>query len=123
MGPDHLLQSVPSGYRLLLRPDDFDAAVFERLVGEGRRRRAVGDAPSAIELLEKALGLWHGAALGELATETSMRGYAQQLEELRLHAIEERGEAMVASVVTASSSPSCTTWSPSIRSASNSGRS
>ena len=96
LGPDHLLQSVPSGYRLLLRPDDLDAAVFERLVGEGRRRRAVGDAPSAIELLEKALGLWRGAALGELATETSMRGHAQQLEELRLHAIEERGEAMVA---------------------------
>ena len=96
LGPDHLLQSVPSGYRLLLRPDDLDAAVFERLVGEGRRRRAVGDAPSAIELLGKALGLWRGAALGELATETSMRGHAQQLEELRLHAIEERGEAMVA---------------------------
>ena len=91
-----MLQSVPSGYRLLLRPDDFDPAIFERLVGEGRRRRAVGDAPSAIELLGEALGLWRGAALGELAAETSMRGYAQRLEEVRLHATEERGEAMLA---------------------------
>jgi predicted ATPase/DNA-binding SARP family transcriptional activator len=95
-GPHNPVQSVPSGYRLVLGPDDLDAAVFERLVGEGRRQRAGGEAEAAIELLEQALGLWRGAALGELAAEVSMRGYAQRLEELRLHAIEERGEAMLA---------------------------
>jgi DNA-binding SARP family transcriptional activator len=95
-GPHNPVQSVPSGYRLVLGPDDLDAAVFERLIGEGRRQRASGEAETAIVLLEQALGLWRGAALGELAAEASMRGYAQRLEELRLHAKEERGEAMLA---------------------------
>ena len=95
-GTDILLERVTSGYRLRLGADDLDAVVFERLVGEGRRRRTIGDAPTAIELMDQALALWRGAALGDLAVETSMRGYAQRLEELRLHATEERGEALLA---------------------------
>ena len=92
----HQLQTVHSGYRLVLGPDDLDATVFERLVGDARCQRMAGEAAKAVGLLGEALALWRGAALGELATEPSQHGHAQRLEELRLHATEERAEALLA---------------------------
>ncbi|MFC5835315.1 AfsR/SARP family transcriptional regulator [Nonomuraea insulae] len=76
--------SLPGGYRL---DADTDAAEFDRLTAQARRE--AGPAARAA-LLRRALGLWRGTALGEVAAAPFAAGYATRLEESRLSATEER---------------------------------
>ena len=91
-----LLVTSPPGYRLVVDPDRFDAARFERLVAEAT---ALGPAerPRAARLLEEALGLWRGPALAEFADRPWAQVEAARLEELRLDAVEARVELGLAS--------------------------
>jgi len=90
--PD-LVEFHGDGYRLLVDQDDVDAHRFERLAAAGRRLLAAGRPAEATATLDEALGLWRGVPLVDLP-----HGQAQaaRLVELRLTAVEDRAEAILA---------------------------
>jgi DNA-binding SARP family transcriptional activator len=90
VGLGEVLVARPGGYALEVDPDSVDAPRFGRLVAEGRRAYADGKPAEAAAVLGEALGLWRGAALGELAYLSFARLEAERLEELRLAAITAR---------------------------------
>ncbi|WP_098247185.1 AfsR/SARP family transcriptional regulator [Streptomyces formicae] len=63
--------SADGGYRLCAVPDDVDVFRFDRLVGEGTRALADGDAAKAAALLDDALALWSGEPLPDLPERTA----------------------------------------------------
>ncbi|MGH8793038.1 MAG: BTAD domain-containing putative transcriptional regulator [Stackebrandtia sp.] len=77
------------GYAIAVEPEELDAAEFERLYREGAAK-ATADPVLAGDLLGRAVGLWRGAAYGDLADCDAIRAEATRLEELRLSAIEAR---------------------------------
>jgi DNA-binding SARP family transcriptional activator/tetratricopeptide (TPR) repeat protein len=83
-----ILQTVGSGYRLAIDPEDVDADRFKRLLDEARA--------AALELrsvkLADALGLWRGPALADFTYEPFAQRAIMALDELRLVAIEDRIE-------------------------------
>ena len=85
-----LLAWESSGYRLRVEDDSVDFVQFERGADLGRALLADGDATRARDALDRALGLWRGAALGELADQPWARGIATRLDERRLAALEDR---------------------------------
>ena len=87
---DGVLQTRPGGYALGVGPNGLDVSRFERLREEARASLAAGDAEQAADTLRRALGLWRGPALADVAYETFARVEAERLEELRLGALEER---------------------------------
>ena len=91
-----VLQSRPGGYVLRAEPGQLDAAVFERLLGEGRGLLAAGEAAGAAGRLGEALGSWRGPALADLAGVDCLQGEIRRLEELRLVAVMERVDADLA---------------------------
>ncbi len=95
-GEHELLVSRPPGYILRIGPDQVDAERFEQLASEGRRLLDEGDAPAAAERLRSALALWRGGALDDLVFEEFARAEIERLEELRLHALEDRVDADLA---------------------------
>ncbi|MEV7191480.1 BTAD domain-containing putative transcriptional regulator [Streptomyces sp. NPDC093510] len=70
LGADAVV-SVDGGYRLGARPDDVDVFRFDRLVGEGGRALADGDAAKAASVLDDALALWTGEPLADLPERTA----------------------------------------------------
>jgi predicted ATPase/DNA-binding SARP family transcriptional activator len=93
------IDSLPTGYRLDVDPDDVDAHRFTRLARQGRQALVAADHARAAALLREALGLWRGPA---------QIPQAQRLEELRLAAAEDRFEAELALGETASLVPELT---------------
>lgn len=55
------------GYRLLIEPDLIDLTGFHHLAGRGRALLAGGDWEGASRNLRRALALWRGSALADLA--------------------------------------------------------
>jgi predicted ATPase/DNA-binding SARP family transcriptional activator len=82
----------PPGYALVVEPGELDAARFEELMTEARLALAEDNPRLARSLLDRALGLWRGAALADLAEEPFARDEAARLEELRLGCSEDRFE-------------------------------
>ncbi|GAA1309590.1 SARP family transcriptional regulator [Planotetraspora silvatica] len=85
-----LVVADPSGYRLLVPPDQVDLHRFTRLAREGGRALETGDPGLAVRALTEALGLWRGAPLTDLpagAVEVA------RLEEIRIAATEDRIDA------------------------------
>ena len=95
-GADGVIVTRERGYELTLDPDRLDALRFERLVAEGRRELAAGDPERAAAAFEAALSLWRGAPLAGLGQEPFVRREAARLEDLRLAALEDLGEAKLA---------------------------
>ncbi len=95
-GDRDLLATRPPGYVLSLEPHQLDALRFERLLADGRRALAEGDAQLAAASLGDALRLWRGPAFADLSYEEFVQGEISRLEELRLNALEERIEADLA---------------------------
>ena len=93
---DGVLQSRPGGYLLRAEPGQLDAAVFERLLGDGRGLLAAGQPAEAAARLRDALGLWRGPALADLAGVDCLQGEIRRLDELRLAAVMERVDADLA---------------------------
>ena len=77
-----------AGYRLQLEPEELDLARFERLVERAAGALTSGRAQDAAEDLRRALDLWTGEPLADLAGEPVHDTEAPQLEERRLRAIE-----------------------------------
>ena len=95
-GADGVIVTRERGYKLTLDPERLDALRFERLVAEGRSELAAGDPNRAAAAFEAALALWRGAPLANLANEPFVQREAARLDDLRLAALEDLGEAKLA---------------------------
>jgi DNA-binding SARP family transcriptional activator len=86
-----LLTRAP-GYLLRVDRSELDLAQFEQLVAEAGRT----DPRSAAQKLRRALELWRGPPLADLAYEPFARAEIARLEELRWAALEQRIDADLA---------------------------
>ncbi|MEU0360389.1 AfsR/SARP family transcriptional regulator [Streptomyces cyaneofuscatus] len=82
-GAAPLIESAGSGYRLRLPPEALDLTVFESMVAAARRM----DPARAVKLLEEALAMWQGVALGGLPGAWA-QAQRTRLEQLRLDTVE-----------------------------------
>ena len=89
-GGRNFVVAAPGGYRLAVDPRDIDATSFERLVDAARRTERPAERAAT---LRRALDLWRGPALAEVADATFAGATITRLEELRLAAIEDRFDA------------------------------
>lgn len=83
------LRTRSTGYSLEFPAGDLDVNVFRHRVARARRLMAK-DADAAAVLLERALGLWRGAALQDVAGGLLCRSVAVQLAEEHLAATEDK---------------------------------
>src|SRR4051812_20308193 len=90
---DDVIVTREHGYALHVDPDQVDAAVFERLLAEGRHELAEGAFTLAVERLNEALALWRGPALSDFTFEAWATEEIARLEELQLEALESRIDA------------------------------
>lgn len=92
-GEDQLLHTRPGGYMLTVPDAGVDLHQFERAVSEGRAVLEQDDPARASEILARALGLWRGPALADVATGEILSAYVTRLDETRFLALEKRIEA------------------------------
>ncbi len=92
-GADGVILTRGRGYELRLDPGQLDSRRFEALVAEGRGELAEGRPARAASILERALSLWAGPALADLANEPFARREIARLKELRVDALEQLIEA------------------------------
>jgi DNA-binding SARP family transcriptional activator len=95
LGDDAIVTRNP-GYLLPVAEDGLDVDRFERLAAGGREALAAGDAHGAALALERALALWRGPALADVAYEAFAQAPAQALEEARVAAMEDLADALLA---------------------------
>ena len=88
LGPESVETRSP-GYRLGIEPSAVDSHRFEQLLREARE----AEPQQRLTLVQDALRLWQGPALGDFAYESFAQNESARLEELRLNAVEERIEA------------------------------
>ena len=94
--PGSLLETREPGYVIRVAPEQIDLHRFERWSEEALQTFAAGDAQSAAVGFRRALELWRGPALADLADEPFAQPAVARLEELRLAALEHRIEAELA---------------------------
>jgi DNA-binding SARP family transcriptional activator/Tfp pilus assembly protein PilF len=90
-----ILLTTGRGYELKLDPDHLDAEVFDRQITEARQQHAEGSLTASIRSLETALELWRAAPLADMPGPWAEIERVR-LTELRLSAVEERFEVMLA---------------------------
>jgi DNA-binding SARP family transcriptional activator/class 3 adenylate cyclase len=97
-GPDSetALVTEPPGYRLRVPRGVLDAEKFEQLLAEGIAALEAGSIADSEAMLARALALWRGPALADLASESFAQADIARLEDLRLRVLEGRFEAMLA---------------------------
>jgi DNA-binding SARP family transcriptional activator len=95
LGED-VLRSQGTGYALRMGVGDLDADVFEELVRDGRAELAAGAAWDAAATLRRALELWRGPALADVADANFAQPEIAQLEDLRLECVSDRIDADLA---------------------------
>src|SRR3954452_11698278 len=93
LGDEGLLETTPAGYRLNGRPGHLDAERFDQRVEKGRAALATGRPEEAGAILRKALAMWRGPPLADLAFEPFAQVEIARLEEQQQAAIEARVEA------------------------------
>ncbi|MGW4380076.1 BTAD domain-containing putative transcriptional regulator [Kitasatospora sp. NPDC004531] len=91
-----VLGSHPAGYLLDLPRTGVDAWEFEHRAAAGRAALAAGGFAEAVELLGGALGLWRGAPFADAEGAGFADAPAARLAELRLAAVEDRADALLA---------------------------
>jgi DNA-binding SARP family transcriptional activator len=84
------------GYELELDPERLDAHRFERLLAQGKSELAAGRPERAVAALERALSLWRGPPLADLAYEPFAQREIARLDALRVAALEQLIEARLA---------------------------
>lgn len=87
------IESRSGGYRLSLATD---VDRFDRLAEEGRDLLQRGEPRRAAVVLRKALSLWRGPPLADVAYESFAQGEIARLEELRMSTLEEKIDADLA---------------------------
>ena len=88
-----VIRTVPGGYLLASGAGAVDAEEFASGLQNARRALAAGDPEQAVALLDRALSLWRGPPLVEVAFEDFAQSEIRRFEELRLVALEARAEA------------------------------
>jgi DNA-binding SARP family transcriptional activator len=88
------IETWSHGYLLRCAPEEVDLEVFRSSAREGRGLMEA-DPRGAVACIVHALGLWRGPAFAAVEAE-SVRAFADELEELRLQAIEDAAEAAMA---------------------------
>jgi YVTN family beta-propeller protein len=91
-----VLATRDRGYLLHVDRAHLDSAVFEQGLAAGRAALEAGDHAEAAQTLRRALGLWRGPVLANLADYAFTRPEAARLQELRLAALEVRIDADLA---------------------------
>jgi DNA-binding SARP family transcriptional activator len=81
------------GYTLRAGPEELDATVFEKLVGEGQQALAEQRHALAAERLAQALARWRGPVLEDLPLPAALQPEVERLEELRMMVLEDSIEA------------------------------
>ncbi|MYQ53153.1 MULTISPECIES: AfsR/SARP family transcriptional regulator [unclassified Streptomyces] len=90
--PARLLVTEGPGYALRAEPDSVDSRRFARVL-----ELSAGLPPrEALPMLTEALASWRGPALADFPDEPWARTERARLGELRLHAVERRGDALLA---------------------------
>jgi DNA-binding SARP family transcriptional activator/tetratricopeptide (TPR) repeat protein len=84
------------GYELRVDSDHVDARRFERLLDAARAASASGDPQAALAASERALALWRGRPLGDLADEPFARHEIDRLDDLRVATVEQLIDAKLA---------------------------
>jgi DNA-binding SARP family transcriptional activator len=84
------------GYELIVDPERLDAHRFERLLAECGQCLETGEFERAADGLQRALALWRGAPLSDVAYERFAQSEIQRLNELRAAALEQQIEADLA---------------------------
>ena len=90
------IETRTPGYVLHVETDALDLARFERLVHDATLALRRGEPQAAAADLERALALWRGAPLADLAYESFAQPAIARLDELRLTAIEQQMDAALA---------------------------
>src|ERR687888_2535096 len=95
-GPRTLVTRDP-GYLVRVDPDQLDLDRFQRLAHDGRAALAAGDPGRAADLLRRALLLWRGPVLADVAASAGLAWpELVGVDELRVAALEARIEADLA---------------------------
>ncbi|HVG75973.1 MAG TPA: BTAD domain-containing putative transcriptional regulator, partial [Thermoleophilaceae bacterium] len=94
--PPDVLVTREHGYELQIELDEVDAHRFEGLLDDGRGELGAGSPDRALDALDRALALWRGTPLADLAYEPFAQAEIARLEDLRFAAIEESIEAKLA---------------------------
>jgi predicted ATPase/DNA-binding SARP family transcriptional activator len=90
------IETHGTGYRLSLGPGELDLERFRRLAAQARLSLTAGNAADAADDLRRALGLWTGPPLADLAGEPISETETGRLNDERLAAIELRHDAELA---------------------------
>jgi DNA-binding SARP family transcriptional activator/class 3 adenylate cyclase len=95
--PPRMLLTRDPGYLLEVDLEQLDLHRFQRLDRSGREALAAGDPAAAADLLRRALALWRGPVLADVAASTGI-AWPELIgvEELQLAAVEARIEADLA---------------------------
>ena len=86
--PGRVLVTENGRYRLPLPPDALDVTAFRHTVDAGRRLLADGEPAAGAAEMQKALALWRGEVLEDLADYEFVAPLASRLNEERLAAVE-----------------------------------
>ena len=95
-GIESHIESRPGGYLLRCDPEQVDLYRFEHMIEDGKAALEAGALEQALEFFDRALALWRGEPLSDLAAEPFAGTEIRWLEELRLHAVEARIDAALA---------------------------
>jgi DNA-binding SARP family transcriptional activator/WD40 repeat protein/energy-coupling factor transporter ATP-binding protein EcfA2 len=79
-GAEHAIVTHPAGYSLELDRERLDAHRFEDLVDRARADLDLGEAETAVMVLDEALGLWRGTPFGEFAGESWNEAWSAGLD-------------------------------------------
>ncbi|WP_457098779.1 nSTAND1 domain-containing NTPase [Microbacterium sp. P5_E9] len=90
------IETVGWEYRLAMDPDTIDSVRFERLVSAARGHELRGEHDRAIDVYTRALALWRGAALQDVANWQPGVVEALRLHEIRTSVEEELLDARLA---------------------------
>jgi DNA-binding SARP family transcriptional activator len=96
LGPEAGIETRAPGYVIRFAPERLDLHRFEQLAEQAADALAGGDAEAAADGLRRALALWRGAPLADLAYESFAQSTIARLEEIRLAALELRIDADLA---------------------------
>ena len=89
----HSIETLPTGYRLAIAPDDVDVRRFERSLSRARELLVLGEPERAMHVAQEALLLWRGRPLVDAENWEPAQIEAHRLEELRMDAEELRIDA------------------------------
>jgi DNA-binding SARP family transcriptional activator len=90
------IETRSPGYVLHVEPGRLDLDLFERGTYDAAQALEAADVQTAADVLRRALELWRGAPLADLAYESFAQTAIARLEELRLAALEQRFDAELA---------------------------